>query len=587
MTSEKSSVISCKGLTYTYPGATDPALDGIDLEVVRGEILLITGPTGAGKTTLCSTFNGLVPHFYGGRLQGDVRVLGRDVNKTSAGHLSTVVGMLFQDPSSQLISATVEDEIAFGPENLGISVEEIAQRTNSVLGYIELDDLRKRPPFALSGGQQQAVGLASVLAMKPEILVLDEPTSNLDPIGTVNIFSLLRKISREEERTIIIVEHKLQELVDIADRIVVIEEGKIRLDGPPREILAEDAVLLHEKGLRPPQVSLLAHKLKEAGFPITRIPLTISESVEVFSKPLQGSKQTLAEPLWQEPESGRATEQPIIEVENVSFQYPNGTVAVRDVSLDFYKGDFVGIIGQNGSGKTTLVKLLNGLLKPAKGVVKIFGLDARASPIHELIRHVGYVFQDPDSQLFSRTVYKELSFGLRNLKVPRDQWDMRIRSVAKLLLIDAFLDEAPYSMSRADRQRVAIASVLVMEPQVVVVDEPTTGQDPRKRREIMELMKALHNKHGKTIIFITHDMDLVAEYAKRCVVMKDGHVILDGDPHSVFLQYEELEKTHLKPPMITLMFRELGDRFDLRKDVLTVDEAFQCFKTRLGDRHVL
>lgn len=194
---------------------------------------------------------------------------------------------------------------------------------------------------------------------------------------------------------------------------------------------------------------------------------------------------------------------------------------------------------------------------------------------------MGYVFQDPDSQLFSKTVYQELSFGLKNLRVPRDQWDSRINSVAKTLLIDSLLKEAPYSLSRGDRQRVAIASVLVMEPQVVVVDEPTTGQDPRKRREIMELMRMLHDKYEKTIIFITHDMDLVAEYAKRCIVMKDGRIMLDGVPREIFLHYEELEKTHLKPPMITLLFKELGERYGLRRDILTVDEALEYLKTKL------
>ena len=577
----KATVITCKNLRYTYPGTTKPALDGINLEVQRGEIVLITGPTGAGKTTLCSTFNGLVPHFYGGTLDGEINVLGQDVRKTTAGYLSTKVGMLFQDPSSQLISATVEDEVAFGPENLAIPVEEIEKRTDSVLDFMGLKAQKGRPPFALSGGQQQAVALAAVIAMKPEILVLDEPTSNLDPIGTVNIFSLLRRISREEENTIIIVEHKLQELVDIADRIVVIDDGKVRLEGPPREILAEDAVLLRERGLQPPQVSLLAHELRETGIHIEGIPLTIPEAFDTLSKALQTLKLPLSETKAEETKPFQATSKPIIEVQNASFQYPGGVLAVQDVSVNFYKEDFVGIIGQNGSGKTTLVKLLNGLLRPTRGIVNVFGLNSRDSPIHDLIKHVGYVFQDPDSQLFSKTVHQELSFGLKNLRVPRDQWESRINSVAKTLLIDSLLKEAPYSLSRGDRQRVAIASVLVMEPQVVVVDEPTTGQDPRKRREIMELMRMLHDKYEKTIIFITHDMDLVAEYAKRCIVMRDGGIMLDGVPHEIFLQYEELEKTHLKPPMITLLFKELGERYGLRKDILTVDEAFDYLKTKL------
>jgi len=575
-----SAVVSIKGLTYTYPGSDRPALTNVDLEIRKGEIVLITGPTGAGKTTLCSTFNGLIPHFYGGTMQGDVTVLGQDIKTTSAGYLATKVSMLFQDPSSQLISATVEDEVAFGPENLGIPLEEITQRVQSALDYVGLAHLKERSPTALSGGQQQAVALASVLAMKPEVLVLDEPTSNLDPVGTMNIFSLLGKISREERSTIIIVEHKLQELVEIAHRIIVLDDGQVQLGGSPREILAEDAPFLYERGLSPPQVSLLAHKLRSRGASIENIPLTIPESLDIFSTIIRTLEATPTSQSSEVRSQVKVCDQSIIEINGVSFQYPNGVVAVQDVTTRFYEGDFVGIIGQNGSGKTTLVKMLNGLLKPTWGTVKVFGLDTQKSMIHELIRHVGYVFQDPDSQLFSRTVYRELSFGLKNMRVPQDQWRDRIAKVAKQLLIDKFLDEPPYSLSRGDRQRVAIASVLVMDPKVVIVDEPTTGQDPRKRREIMELMKALHQDHGKTVIFITHDMDLIAEYAQRCLVMKEGKIILEGKPHEVFLHYDELEATNLRPPMVSLLFRALGERYPVRRDILTVDEAVDYLTSR-------
>ncbi|MEM2083845.1 MAG: ATP-binding cassette domain-containing protein, partial [Nitrososphaerota archaeon] len=365
MNSEEYEII-LKNVTYKYPGSDKPALKNIDLKVRKGEILLITGPTGAGKTTLCSLINGLIPHFYGGMLEGDVIVHEINTKDSYIGYLSTIVGLLFQDPSSQLVTASVEDEIAFGLENLGLTIDEINERIDWALDFIGLKEYKQQPPYALSGGQQQACALASILAMRPLIYVLDEPTSNLDPIGSLNVFKLLRKISLEEKKTILIVEHKLEELIDLVDRVIVMNEGKIIMEGSPREILGGGAEFLNSIGLEAPQIALFAHEAKKLGIKLSSIPLTIDEGYEYFSKILKNIKEKITIPQEEIHQFEKIEKEAIIQVKDVWFQYPSGTIALKGVTTNFYKGEFVAIIGQNGSGKTTLAKNINGLLRPTK-----------------------------------------------------------------------------------------------------------------------------------------------------------------------------------------------------------------------------
>ena len=573
-------VIELRNVSYKYPGADFYALRDISLRVKRGEVLLITGPTGAGKTTLCYILNGLVPHFFGGTFEGEARVLGYNVLETPVGFLATKVGMVFSDPLSQLVSATVEDEVAFGLENLGLPEEEIVRRVREALKYVGLYHLRNRPPYTLSGGEQQAVALASILVMEPEIYVLDEPTANLDPIGTLRILDLLKRLSRERGKTIIVVEHKLEEMAEIADRMIVMNGGKIIAEGTPREILTHQAEHLHGLGLEAAHIPLLVQRLVGKGVikKPDSIPLTLSEGVKFFDRLLSSGELTIRSEKVQEPNGGaRAGGEPIITVENLVHVYPGGTMALKGVSVEVYRGDFLAIIGQNGSGKTTLVKHFNGLLKPTRGKVRVFGMDVEETPTSELVKRVGYIFQDPDRQLFTRRVRDELAFGPKNIGVPPDEIEERIRDVSRKLRIEHLLDREPYSLGKGEKQRVAIASILVMNPEVVILDEPTTGQDPRNRREIMDTMKMLH-KEGKTIVFITHDMNLVAEYANRCIVMSDGRILLQGTPREVFSKVDILRTTRLKPPTITSLFMELSKSYPIRETILTLDEAVRMFE---------
>jgi energy-coupling factor transport system ATP-binding protein len=588
--SEGEPQVSVKEVNWRYAGTPEQVLKNISISLEKGEILLLTGPNGAGKTTFCNLLNGLIPHFYSGKLEGEVTVAGIDTQKSYVGRLSRHVGLLFQDPASQLISGSVAEEVAFGPENIALPREKIEERIDYALGFVGLDHARDRPPFALSGGQQQALALASILSMSPDIYVLDEPTSNLDPYGTEQVFELIHKIADEENKTFVLVEHELEALIDIADRVMVLNEGEIVAMGPPREILGGKAEMLQDIGLWPPQMSLLAYRLRDKGLigdEFGDIPMTLEEGVEYFSNIL--SKAGVLERSGGAPvdevkdrESVPREGEALIRIEDVQFWYDTGTHALKGVNLEIHENEFTAILGQNGSGKTTLVKHFNGLLEPGEGAVYVRGIDTQEIPTYELVTDVGYVFQNPDQQLFSSKVSDELEFGLKNIGMKKDERKKRVQEVARRMDIEDLLEERPYSLSKGDRQRVVITSILALDPDVIIVDEPTTGQDPRRRREIMDLMKELH-KEGKTIVVITHDMSLAAEYAERCVIMHDGKILLDGTPEEVFIQTDQLATTHLTPPAMTQLFIRLSEKFEVPPDILTIDRAVNLMEELLKE----
>jgi len=569
-------------VSFTYSGDTEPALKDISLTIRKGETVLIAGPAGAGKTTLCRCVNGLVPHYFRGHLDGKVLVGDVDTKTSTISALSHVAAMLFQDPSSQLVNPTVFDEIAFGPENYGVPREEILSRVSDSIKSMRLNGYEERNPHSLSGGEQQACALAAIVSMRPEIYVLDEPTSNLDPIGSMRVLSHLSELSKSENATTLIVEHKLEELLDKVDRLIVMQEGRIIAEGDPRKML-EDAESLNKLGLKTPQTALLFSRLRKFDTTL-KVPLTFDEAVAEMSAFLKAhmkdvpaakmAKKTLA------PNTGNEGET-IIRTEGLVHIYEAGTVALRGVSSEIRRGDFLAIIGQNGSGKTTLVKHFNGLLRPTQGRVTVFGLDASQASIRELSTKVGYCFQNPDHQICTDSVKKELEFGPRNLELPEDEIQKRVKEVTEAIGLQGMLDDNPFNRSKGERQRIAVASVLTMKPDVLVVDEPTTGQDDRMARQMMDFYRKLHDEEGKTVIVITHDMNLAAEYANRVFVMWNGEILLSGSPREVFAKSEIIEKTYLKAPQIT-RFAQALKSFGLPQDVLTVDEMYREITERLG-----
>jgi energy-coupling factor transporter ATP-binding protein EcfA2 len=448
---------------------------------------------------------------------------------------------------------------------------------------MRLKGYEERNPHSLSGGEQQACALGAIVAMRPEVYVLDEPTSNLDPIGSMRVLSHLSELSRSENATTIIVEHKLEELLHQVDRLVVMQEGRIVAEGEPRKML-EDAESLSKLGLKTPQTALLFSRLRKLDQNL-KVPLTFDDAVREMSAFLKSRMKANAET---KPAPNTASNQVvdkerevIIRTQGLVHVYEAGTVALRGVSVEIRRGDFLAIIGQNGSGKTTLVKHFNGLLRPTQGKVTVFGLDASQTSIRELSTKVGYCFQNPDHQICTDSVKKELEFGPRNLELPEDEIQKRVKEVTDAIGLQGMLEDNPFNRSKGERQRIAVASVLTMKPDVLVVDEPTTGQDDRMARQMMDFYRKLHDEDGKTVIVITHDMNLAAEYANRIFVMWNGEVLLGGTPREVFAESAAIEKTYLKAPQIT-RFAQALKPFGFPPDVLTVDEMYNEIKQRVG-----
>ncbi|MCL4458930.1 MAG: energy-coupling factor ABC transporter ATP-binding protein [Chloroflexi bacterium] len=543
-------MIEVKDLWWKY-ATGDWALSGIDLKVEKGEVLAITGASGAGKTTLCLCLNGLIPHSFQGEFRGEVRVAGLNTKDISPGKLSTQVGFVFQDPESQFLTMSVEDEIVWGIENLGLARSEIERRIDWVTEITRLEGLLTRPPYELSGGQKQRVAIASALAMKPEVLIMDEPTSELDPIGRQEVFAVIAELERQG-MTIVLVEHHMEEVVKVADRLILIERGRIVRCAAPRPFFA-DLDFIKSRGVMPPQVTEVCQHLTPG-----RIALTIEEALPELAEiqlKLPGNDHSL-----------KGFGGPAVAVEEVRFAYPDGFASLRGIDLTIREGEFLAIIGQNGSGKTTLVKHFNGLLKPTKGDILVMSQNTGKRSTAELAKIVGYVFQNPDHQICNETVYKEVCFGPQNLGLSKAEIEGRIdKSLAEVGLVNK-KEEHPFFLSKAERQRLAVASVLAMEPPILIIDEPTTGQDARQSREIMELVRHLRDT-GRTIVVITHDMKLVAEYCQRTVVMANGRILLDGATRQVFSAIDTLKQAYIEPPQVTLLGQALGF-----PGILTVEE---------------
>jgi energy-coupling factor transport system ATP-binding protein len=564
-------VIRVRDLWWRYELGQDWALKGIDLTVRRGEFLVIVGPSGAGKSTLCLTLCGMIPHFSRGYYKGEVMIIGRETRKMKLSEITRKVGIVFQDPDTQFVTMSVEDEIAFPLENHGVPRQEMIERVRRTMEITRIIELKDKYPHELSGGQKQRVAIASILALEPEILILDEPTSDLDPVGKSEVFSMLAELKRAG-RTIILVEHNTEEAAKYADRVVLLRDGKIIMEGPPRKVF-EEVESIKSAGVYPPQVTELAYTLSTRYGVRGELPITLEECLEW----LRELNARIVTPNRLERSPTGVKGESIISLKDVSYSYPDGTAALRDVTLEFARGEFTAIIGQNGSGKTTLVKHIVGLLRPTVGEVRIFGKKTSEMSIKEIATKVGYVYQNPDHQLFCQTVYEECAYGLRNLGLSEPEIRRRVSEILGRVGLQGLEKVDTFLLGKGQRQRLAIASTLVMNPEVIIVDEPTTGQDMSQSTSIMELLASLH-REGRTVLIVTHNMRLVAEYAERVVVMQAGRVVLDGDVRTVFSQVEKLREALITPPQITQLGQLLsGDSVT----PLTVEEMADMI--RLGD----
>jgi energy-coupling factor transport system ATP-binding protein len=575
--------VEFRDVTYTYPGASRAAVKNIDLTIEKGEVVAIVGPTGAGKSTLAYLLNGTIPHFIeGGKLEGDVIVMGMNTKEHPIRILARKVALVFDDPNIQNFGLTVYESVAFGPANLGLPPSEIFKRTGYALKACRLIGYENRNPRNLSGGEQQSVAIAGALSMLPDILVLDEATAMLDPLGRQRVYSTVQDLNKEYDITVIIMGQDIEELSAIASRFIVLNDGRILLEGAPSEVL-QNYEKLKEIGLFTPPVTEVAHRLKLDGLWHEKLPVTVEEFVSYVKKCVASAEATnFIERRYVELERSCSTEKtPVVLLKDVSYVYPaTQSHALKDINLKVFPGEFISIIGQNGSGKTTLAKVIAGILKPTSGTVLIDNIDTKNKTLAELSRMVGYVFQDPDAMLFTGDIEEELSFGPRNIGVPREELKRRVEQAMRLLNLEKWRGMPIYSLPRGVRKRVAIASVLTLQPKVLIVDEPTTGQDWNESINIVETLKKI-NSSGITVMMITHEMELAARYSTRVVVMCGGKVLLDATPREVFSKPHVLAETYLQPPQIARAFQKLAS-CHLPEDVLLPEEAYCILKKVIG-----
>ena len=558
-----------EGVTFAYEGSDKPVLREVDLKIKRGEVAALLGSTGAGRTTMIYAIGGIIPNYVKGSLKGDVIVEGLNTKDHSLYEIAQHVGVVMDDPEAHIVSFTVGEDTAFGPCNLGLPVEEVYQRVDFSLKATRLDRLRTRNPYNLSGGEKQGLATAGVLAMRPSILALDEPTSMLDPLGRERVRSVLKDLNETYGMTFVLSDYDAERVAGLADRLVVVKEGEVILDGKCRDIL-QHAETLEEVGVRLPEVTKLATKLKADGLWKGELPTTVEEAAAVMAGML-GKRQR------PQPVSGGAKGRnggPIVRIRNLYHDFPGNVRALGGIDLDIYPGEYVALIGQNGSGKTTLAKHMSGLLKPTNkdAVVTVADLDIRKANMRDVAARVGYIFQIPEHQMFCSTVEEELGFGLRNLRIPPEEVKRRTSHIAEKLELKGYEEQVLPSLNRGKKFRVVLGSVIAMDPEIVIVDEPTTGQDWKDSVYVCKFLDELRSD-GKTIIMVTHEMDLVASFATRVIVMYQGTVLLDGTPREVFSKSDILRKTWVQPPGMCRLSAALGD-YGMPTDLLTMEEVY-------------
>jgi energy-coupling factor transporter ATP-binding protein EcfA2 len=532
----KSPIISLNNISYCYPASERPALRDFSLEVEEGEFLLVTGRSGAGKSTFLRLLNGLVPHFYGGQISGSITVAGRDPVAVGPGQMSDSVGLVFQDPEAQFVAEMVEDELAFAMENAGLPLPTMRKRVEESLHALGIEHLRSRRVNTLSGGERQRVAIAAVLTLQPTILVLDEPTSQLDPQSAEEVLDSLVKLNKDLDLTVVLSEHRLERVVQHADRILYMDADGSFLVGPPREILAEIP-------LAPP----IAQVAKLLGW--HPLPLTIKEARRFVSQGSgvrdQGSddrRQKLQPPVFRIPHSA-------FRIQDVWFGY-GGREVLRGLSLEVRPGEITAIMGRNGAGKTTILKLITGLLKPSRGTVDTLGLDARHASLDDISRVVGYVPQQPDLLLFADTVQAEVDFTRKTHGLPPDGAELLAG-----LGLTAHRASDPRDLSVGERQRVALAAVLSGNPQALILDEPTRGLDYLQKDALVGILRKLRDE-GRAVILATHDVELAARLADRVILLGDGEIIADGPAREVMtgslVFSSQISKLFRDPALLTV-----------------------------------
>lgn len=532
-------IIEFRDFTFKYRSQTEPTLKHINLTINKGEKILIVGPSGSGKSTLAHCINGLVPFSYSGEIQGEYYVGGKDPKDLGIFGLSKIVGTVLQDTDGQFVGLTVAEDIAFVLENDCVDQSKMKGKVLELADRVEVKKLLSNAPGELSGGQKQRVSMAGVMIDDVDVLLFDEPLANLDPATGKTAIELIDELSKDNDRTILIIEHRLEDALwrDV-DRIIVVGDGEIVADTTPDELLCQD--ILDREGIREP---LYITALKHAGCKVT----SDTHPMHIDSMDISGYSDNVNK--WFKtitlPEPKEKTRK-VLEIKDLNFEYIKGTPVLKDINFDIYEGEMISIVGKNGAGKSTLSNLICGFIKPDGGQIKLYGEDISDLSVKERGERIGLVMQNPNQMISKAMIYDEVALGLAVRGVPEEEIKERVYETLKICGLYPFRNWPISALSFGQKKRVTIASILVMNPEIIILDEPTAGQDYRHYTEIMEFLKRINSERGITIAMITHDMHLMLEYTDRAVVIADGVLLADTTPAQVLTDETVSAKAYLK-----------------------------------------
>ncbi len=573
--------IIVRHLNFTYLRAPQPVLQDIDFEVEAGTVTAVVGQVGAGKSTLLKMLNGLIPSIIPGKVEGDIIVADQEVRDKDPAFMAQFVNLVFDDPVLQIVQLTAEEDVAFGPANLNLPREEVWKRVFGALERVDLKGFEKRNPRSMSGGEQQLLALAGILAMRPRIIALDEPIAMLDPLGKARVLQAIRELKESQGATILIAESgtDIEAICEFADHMILMDKGRIIASGKPGELFAQRGIV-EQSRLKIPQVTRIAWHLNPTPTP-REVPATLEEGCQWVSSLFEVTRpKSMIQPIPKSREIPSAVHdpaqkaEPAIEIRNLHHIFPGDPPvhALKGINLTFAKGDFVALLGQNGSGKTTLAFHLVGAEKPTNkdASIMVNGMDILESPLSQVVRQINYLFQNPANQLFCQTFGQEVTFGPKALGSSAEEATEKGRDALRKVGLEHLWEYYTLSVAKSLETLLSLASVLAMNPQILIADEPTGGLDYATGQKVMEILLSL-NREGRTIIVITHDMELAAKYCRRVVVLRRGEVWMDGTPKEVFGQPERLAETRLSPPQVTLLAQCLA-KYGFPPNVLSTEE---------------
>jgi len=568
---KKQPIIAFKNFTFQYFSQAEPTLHDINLTIREGEKVLIVGPSGSGKSTLGHCINGLIPFAYKGEITGNLTIKGGNTLEKSIFDLSKTVGTVLQDSDGQFVGLTAGEDIAFALENDNVPYDPMHERVQRVAEMVEMDNLLGSSPFELSGGQKQRTSLAGVMVDDVDILLFDEPLANLDPATGKTAIEIIDDIQKKSGKTIIIIEHRLEDVLHrFVDRVIVLKEGRIIADMDAHSLVSSP--ILTDTGIREP---LYVTALKYAGVDVT----ADMKPGYIQTLEMDGSKASVAE--WHrriEKDQRVNTNDSILQMEDITFSYAGTRPVLEDINFDIREGEMLSLVGKNGAGKSTLSKLLCGFEKENKGIIRYKGQDISDLTIKERAEIIGVVLQNPNQMISKPMIYDEIALGLRFRDVPEEEIKPRVEKVLKICGLSPFIDWPISALSYGQKKRVTIASILVLNPKILILDEPTAGQDFRHYTDIMEFLVEI-NKLGVTIILITHDMHLMLEYTPRAIVLSSGRIVADTSASVVLTDCDVIECANLKETSLYNLAQMVGI-----PDETAFVQAFIDYERRLKNR---